>query len=170
MKTALFAFLCTSFFLATAAHGVEEKRYLSPDGKYQAFVIALPRGSYGAGESQVVIKTKDGRTLVSKSYGSEDGEHGFGVEKAQWTPDSNFFVYSMSSSGGHQPWHSPVYFFSIHDFKIRSLDDHVGAVTDPDFELSAPDTVRVVATKGNIDEDAPLELRLGELLGQERQK
>ena len=38
-------------------------------------------------------------------------EHGYGVTKAVWTPDSHFFVYSLESSGGHEAWHSPVWFY-----------------------------------------------------------
>jgi hypothetical protein len=113
----------------------------------------------------VIIKTKGGKVLVSKSYGSEDGEHGFGVEKAQWTPDSNFFVYGMSSSGGHQPWRSPVHFISIRDLKIRSLDDYAGIPADPDFKLSSPDRISVMTTEGGAGEGALFEGRLGELPG-----
>jgi len=170
MKTLFFGLLCVFLLPVTTAYASEQRIYSSPNGKYHAIVIPLRQAGYVAGESEIVIKTEKGKILTSKSYGSKDGKKGFGVEKAHWTPDSNFFVYSMSSSGGHQPWHSPVYFFSVHDFKIRSLDDHVGAVTDPNFELSAPNTVRGVATKGNIDAETPFEVGLGELLRRERPK
>lgn len=170
MNTLFYGLLCLLLLPVTTVCASEQKVYDSPNGKYHAVVTPLPQAGYGTGESGIVIKTGEGRILASKSYGSEDGGHGFGVAKAQWTPDSNFFVYSMSSSGGHQPWHSPVYFFSVHDFKIRSLDDRVGSVTDPNFGLSAPNTVRVVVTKGNGETETLIEVRLDELLRQERRK
>jgi hypothetical protein len=82
--------------------------------------------------------------LVKLSYASEDGEHGYGVTKAAWTPDSRFFVYSIESSGGHQSWHTPVQFFSRSENKIVRLDDVLkDAVSNPQFVVSAPDHVTV---------------------------
>jgi len=168
-EKSLLAF-CALVSLTALAHPADQKEYLSPNGKYRAYVIALPKARYGSGESKIVIRTKDGKTLCSESYGSKDGEHGFGVEKAAWTPDSGFFVYSMSSSGGHQPWHSPIHFISVQDFKARRLDDHVGSITHPDFELHAPDTIRAVATQKAIGDEAPFEIRLSELVAREKKK
>lgn len=151
------------------AYAAQQEEYASPDGRYGALVVALP-----SGESKVVVKTKQGRILCSKSYGSEDGEHGGVVAQAAWTPNSTFFVYSMESSGGHQPWHSPIYYISIRDFKIRNLDDYIGAVTEPNFELLAPDTVRAVGAalspgKG-LGKASPFEVSLSELVAHEKRK
>ena len=99
------------------------------------------------------MKAKSGRILCSRNYGSEDGEHGYGVEKAAWTPDSRFFVYSLSSSGGHQAWHFPTDFISTTDYKFRRLDDFVGPITDPDFTLTAPDIIKTSGRdKTTLDE------------------
>jgi hypothetical protein len=140
----------------------------SPDGRYQAFVTALP--GIRSGESMVVIKTKKGKTIFSKSYGSEDGEHGYVVVRAAWTPNSTFFVYSLASSGGHQPWHTPIHYVSVRDSKIRSLDDYIGAVTQPDFELRAPDTIKAIGaswTPGKgLGEESPFEVSLSHLVAQ----
>ena len=92
------------------------------------------------------------------------------MEKAAWTPDSSFFVYSMSSSGGHQPWNSPVNYISVHDSKVRSLDDYIGAVTEPEFELKAPDTIKAVGSKGGPEEAARFEVSLGKLVAREKKK
>jgi hypothetical protein len=90
------------------------------------------------------LRTKSGVLLVRRDYSSEDGEHGYGVTKAAWTPDSQFFVYSLENSGGHQAWNSPVRFFSRRSNKILSLDNALhDAVTNPDFALAAPDKVTV---------------------------
>ena len=132
-------------------------------------VISLPN-VLGSGECQITIEVKNGKTLCSKSYASEDGEHGFGVEKAAWTPDSKFFVYSMSSSGGHQSWHFPTDFITITDCKIRNLDDYVGPITDPGFVLSAPDNVKTVGRDKSTLEEAHFKVRLSKLVTREKKK
>jgi len=78
------------------------------------------------------------------NYSSGDGEHGYGVTKAGWTPDSKFFVYSLESSGGHQAWHSRVQFYGRETNKIFSLDDALNDdITNPHFTITAPDKVTV---------------------------
>ena len=141
MKQRVLILIAALTLFSTLVHSAEQTEYSSPDGKYQAYVLPLPKAPYGVGESKIVIMAKTGQTLGVKSYGSEDGEHGSGIEKAAWTSDSRFFVYSMSSSGGHQAWHFPTYFISITDWKVRNLDDYVGPITDPDFVLSPPPTL-----------------------------
>jgi hypothetical protein len=149
---------------ASYAGQKKDQKYESPDGKYIAHVIALPKAPYGSGESEIVIKTKKGKLLCSKNYGSETGEHGFGVESAAWTPDSRFFVYSMSSSGGHQSWTFPIYFISIHDNKVRKLDDYLGPVTDPEFELIAPDIIKAIGRNKNSLDEEKFDAKLGNIL------
>jgi len=142
MKNGIFISILALIFFSTLAYSAEKKKYLSPDGEYRAIVVTLSKSSYTSGESEIFIETKDGKILCSKNYGSEDGEHGFGVEKAAWSSDSGFFVYSLSSSGGHQAWHFPTDFISTTDYKFRRLDDFVGPITDPDFTLFAPDIIK----------------------------
>src|SRR5262249_49319886 len=96
------------------------------------------------GEGTVEWQTRSGQHLAQASYLSDDGEHGYVIAKAQWTPDSMFFVYSLQSSGGHQPWHSPVQYFSRKDNNILSLDDALNAaVTSTKFGITPPNTVTV---------------------------
>jgi hypothetical protein len=148
---------CALWSLTILAHSADRKEYLSPDGKYRAYVIPLPKAPYGSGESKVEIKAKSGKTLCFQSYGSEDGEHGFGVESAAWTFDSRFFVYSMSSSGGHQAWHFLSTSSSTTDWKVRNLDDYV-RLYDPGFVLSAHDTVKAVGEINRFLDDASFEV------------
>jgi len=162
-KTIPITTLLVVLFLSLA-YSAEQKEYLSPDGKYYAYIIPLPKAPTGSGESEVVIKSKDnGQILCSKNYGSEDGEHGYGIEKAAWTPNSMFFVYSMSSSGGHQAWHSPTDFIAISDFKIHRLDDYVGPITNPKFILVAPDIIKTSGRDKTILDEANFEVKLNEL-------
>jgi hypothetical protein len=58
-------------------------------------------------ESRVVIRSVDGDTLNSINHASPRGMNGYYVDTAEWSPDSQFFVYSMVSSGGHSPWSHP---------------------------------------------------------------
>jgi hypothetical protein len=93
-------------------------------------------------ESRVELHSKTGKLFTDRDYSSEDSEHGYGVAKGAWTPDSQFFVYSLESSGGHSPWHTPVQFFCRRQSRIMSLDDAVhDAVMNPQFVVSAPDKV-----------------------------
>jgi len=119
------------------------EKYTSPDNLLVA-VVTSAQAPEATRESRVEIRLKSGKVLAKMNYSSEDGEHGFGVTKAVWTPDSQFFVYSLESSGGHQAWHSPVQFYGRRHSRIRSLDDPLDdAVMNPDFSISAPDKVKV---------------------------
>jgi hypothetical protein len=71
----------------------------------------------------VEIQKGDGKALCTQDYSSADGEHGLGVTEDRWTPDSRFFVYSTSPSGGHQPYHSPTDFFSRRTNRVRDIEE-----------------------------------------------
>jgi hypothetical protein len=159
MKTTIIVGIFISFLFSGLAYSAEKKEYVSPDGRYTALVFAISQ----SGESKVVVKTKSGRLLCFKSYASEDGEHGLRVEKATWTPDSKFFVYSMSSSGGHQPWRFPAEFCSALRSATRSLDDYVGSIISPDLETKRPDIVIGKRMGKDIDDQANFEVKLSGL-------
>jgi hypothetical protein len=52
--------------------------------------------------AELNFHSAEGAMLCVLDYSSEDGEHGFGLVKGQWTADSKYFVFSLRSSGGHQ--------------------------------------------------------------------
>jgi len=121
----------------------QTETFPSPDGAITAFVRST-KAPEATRESRIELRSQDGRVLASRNYASKDGEHGYGVTKAAWTPDSQFFVYSLESSGGHQAWHTPVQFFSRSKNKIVSVDDALkDAVTNAQFLVSASDSVTV---------------------------
>jgi hypothetical protein len=125
------------------ANSSQTERFPSPDGAITALVRST-KAPYATKESRIELRLQDGRVLASRNYASKDGEHGQGVTKAAWTPDSQFFVYSLESSGGHQAWHTPVQFFTRGKNTIVSLDDALNdAVTKAQFLVSAPDSVTV---------------------------
>ena len=119
------------------------KRYQSPDKTLIAFV-RTSKASEAMEESRVEIRSASGRIMAKTDYTSRDAEHGYGVIKAIWTADSQFFVYSLESSGGHQPWHSPVFYFRRKDNKFINLDRQLkDAVMNPQFSVQHPDKVTV---------------------------
>jgi hypothetical protein len=119
-------------------------RYESPDKSIVAIVFPVGKPGTKSYESRVELRSKSGKVLAQRDYFSTDGQHGYRVTKAAWTPGSSFFVYSLVNSGGHQPWHSPVEFYSGAQEKIFSLDDALrDAVTNPQFSVTGPDCVKV---------------------------
>ena len=94
-------------------------------------------------ESKIEFYSPENQILCTVDYSSEDGEHGFAVVKAEWTPDDNYFVFSLASSGGHQAWHAPTIFYNNRNNEIRSLDSYTKAagISKADFKLQHPNTV-----------------------------
>lgn len=133
-------------------------RYKSPDQSLVAVVITTAAAS----EAIVEIRDRTGKLLAKESYISEDGQHGYYVEKAQWTPDSQFFVYSLESSGGHSVMVIPTLFFSVHGKKIFDLGDLMkNNIIFPNFSIIAPDKVKVTVQAP----ERTVVLSLSQLLG-----
>ena len=84
----------------------------SPDQQLRACVLSVgthPNPPFN--ESRVEIRNMGGTMLATKDFKSPDGEHGRNVQKMEWSPDSQFFVFSTASAGGHSPWHWQTYFY-----------------------------------------------------------
>jgi hypothetical protein len=75
-----------------------------------------------------------------KSFLSEDHEHGLGIVKSEWTPDSRFFVFITEHGGGHSPMMHPMFFWDTSSKKLFSLDRAVGGITTG-FSIRPPDVV-----------------------------
>lgn len=122
----------------------ESHSYVAPDHSGRVVVVGVGkevgRSEY---ESRIEFRSGDNDLLCTLDYSSEDSEHGFGLVKAGWTPDSLFFVFSLTSSGGHQAWHAPTEFYSRREGTVHSLDDYFeSGITSADFQLIAPNTVK----------------------------
>ena len=129
----------------------------SPDRALRAVIIPVDREKgFEANESRVEIRKSDGKLLCSKDYSSNDGEHGYGVQEGKWTPDSQFFVYDTASSGGHQPYHAPTFFYSRKENRIRDIEELTNRAVlsndPPPFKIVTPQSVAVVSSP---DEYAP---------------
>lgn len=132
--------LCAGQKRPVASHS---EKYTSPDGA-QVAIVRSQRVSEATDESRVELRTSAGTVSAKRDYTSPDGEHGYGVMKAAWTPDSQYLVYSLESSGGHQAWHTPVWVFSRKESKFLNLDRALqDSVSNPQFLVSAPDQVTV---------------------------
>jgi hypothetical protein len=114
--------------------------YVSPDG---AIGIHLRSVSGTCPESIMQVRRKRGDLLLTKKYISADCEHGFIMDRGQWSTDSRFFVYFISNSGGHQPWHYPILFYDRKRNRIFNLESTTGPICSPNFTLLPQARIRV---------------------------
>ncbi len=141
--------LAILFLSATGISALaQNKIHESPDKSLRAVIVPVGNKGYESEESRVEIRTSHGRLLRWRNFASSDGQHGGGVDHAEWSSDGQFFIFNVSSSGGHQPWHVATYFYSRRSNKIYSLDAFVGSITS-DFKLEERNTV--VTTRFNFD-------------------
>lgn len=114
----------------------------------------------------MVIRTSKGDTLTSKDYSSPRGTNGYYVFNAKWSPDSQFFVYSMSSSGGHSPWSFPMMVYSRQKNRIAGFSDMINGepTVSGDFHFAGPHTVVASTWKrpGSLDDKVAVTVDLEE--------
>ncbi len=121
------------------AQGSGRVVYWSPDESLQAIVNPTVKDRADFGEYSVEIKDSKGDLLTKEDYSSPDHEHGRSILKAGWSPDSQFFVFSTASSGGHSAWHVPTFAYARKENRIFYLDDFVGgSLVDKDFYFTSP--------------------------------
>jgi len=130
----------------------ETKSYESPSKRIRALIVPV-----GA-ESRVEIRSRSGALLRQRNLVSPDQNHGECVEHAEWTSDGRFFVFTTSSSGGHQPWHVATYFYSVSRNRFYSLDAIVGSIIS-DFTLR-DDTLLTTRLGLNLDDRKPVTVSL----------
>jgi hypothetical protein len=149
--------------VACCINAKDKKEYKAKDG---GRVVILPIGKlpgHADSESRIEFYSPNNQMLCALDYSSEDSEHGFGVVKAAWTPDNNYFVFSLASSGGHQPWHAPTQFYSVRDHGLRNLDSFVKAagISKGDFTLQDPNVVLTDVWRD--EQPTPVKFRLDSL-------
>jgi hypothetical protein len=136
--------------------------YASPDGALRALVFPVDVSLYATPdmESRVVIRTAKGDTLTSKDYSSPRGTNGYYVLDAKWSPDSQFFVYSMASSGGHSPWSFPI-MVKAH-CRLQRHDRGQAHTLSADFRFAGPHTLVASTWKqqGSLDDKVPVTVDL----------
>jgi hypothetical protein len=119
--------------------------YASPDAALRALVFPVDASLHATPdmESRVVMQTSAGQVLAAKDYSSPSGADGYYVVAAKWSPDSQFFVYSMSSSGGHSPWSFPMWVYGRHKNLIAAFNAMIGnnPTVSADFTFVGPHTI-----------------------------
>jgi len=140
--------------------------FLSPDKALQALVIPadVSLDVTPDMESGVEIRARGGEVLASEDHSSPRGMNGYYVLSAKWSPDSQFFVYSLTSSGGHQPWLFPIMIYSRKWNTFARLSDLVGEkpTISGKFAFSGPHTLTAQTwkTEGAIDQPVPIKVDL----------
>jgi hypothetical protein len=140
--------------------------FVSPDKALRATVLPVDVSLYASPdmESRVVIRSNAGVTLTSHDYSSPRGTNGYYVDHAKWSPDSQFFVYSMMSSGGHSPWSFPIMVYSRKQKRIAKFSDMIGGAPtlSGDFKFSGPHTLEATTWKqpGALDDKVPVSVNL----------
>ena len=143
--------------------------YPSPDKTLRALVLPVEADLHATPdmESRVVIRSVDGKLLTSKDYSSPRGSNGYYVARAKWSPDSQFFVFSTASSGGHSPWSFPTWVFSREKNLIVSFNKMIGdnPTTSEEFNFSGPHTVTATTwEKPGSDNRIPVVVDLEEAI------
>ena len=111
----------------------------SPDAQLIAVITAKDRRMRVNGnESRVEIRTHNDQICVH-DFSSSDGEHGYGIDSAEWTSDSQYFVFRLRSSGGHSPMFAPIAFWSRKENRFYTLKNYTGDTT---FFVVAPDQIK----------------------------
>ena len=150
---------------------VKPRIYPSPDGTLRAVVVPVDISLNATPdmESRVVIRTSKGETVTSKDYSSPRGFNGYYVVRAQWSPNSKFFVYSMASSGGHSPWSFPMAVYSREQKRFAGFSDMINGnpTVSGDFKFTGPHTVVASTWKqpGALDDKVPVTVDLEAAFG-----
>ena len=145
---------------------IKPELFASPDGALQAVVAPVDVSLYATPdmESRVEIRASGGDTLLTQDYASPRGMNGFYVYAAKWSPDSEFFVYSLTSSGGHQPWSFPIMVYSRKRNAIAKFSDMIDGLPTllGSFELAAPHSLTAATWKeqGAFDDPVPVSVDL----------
>jgi hypothetical protein len=152
----------------SSCSNVKPRIYPSPDGTLRAvvFPVDISLDATPDMESRIVIRSRKGDTLASKDYSSARGFNGYHVVNAKWSPDSKFFVYSMSSSGGHSPWQFPMAVYGREKNAFAAFSDMINGnpTISGDFKLVGPHTVVASTWKqpGAIEDKVAVTVDLAE--------
>ena len=148
---------------------LKPKVYPSPDKALRAIVfpVGMDLNSTPDIESRVVIRGEEAKLITSMDYSSPRGANGYYVVRAKWSPDSQFFVYSMISSGGHSPWQFPTWVFSREKGRIVSLSDMIGdkPIVSENFSFAGPHTIKAATLeKVGSDKHVPVVIDLSDAI------
>jgi hypothetical protein len=149
---------------------VRPEVYPSPDKALRTAVFPVGMDLHATPdiESRVVIRGPDAKLMTSRDFSSPRGTNGYYVVRAKWSPDSQFFVFSMSSSGGHSPWQFPTWVYSRQKDIIVSFSEMIGGnpTLSDDFNFSGPHTLTATTwEKSGSDKQVPITVDLADATG-----
>jgi len=149
---------------------VKPEVFPSPDQALRAMIYPVGMDLHATPdiESRVVIRGPDAKLMTSRDYASPRGANGYYVVHAAWSPDSQFFVYSMSSSGGHSLWSFPTWVYSRQKNSIVSFNAMIGGnpTMSDQFSFSPPHNVTATTwEKSGSDKQVPVTVDLEDALG-----
>jgi hypothetical protein len=150
---------------AGSCKDVKPEIFVSPGQALEALVIPVDVSLYLTPdmESRVEIRAS-GDTLASQDHSSPRGMNGYYVVTAKWSPNSAFFAYSLTSSGGHQPWSFPIRVYSRKANAFAWFSDMVGGkpTVSGDFDFRGPHTLtaRTWKKQGAFDDPVPITVDL----------
>ena len=130
----------------------QTKSYVSAHEGIRASIVSV------GPESRVDVRSSSGVLLRRKDLTVRDQGHGEHVDHLEWTAGGRFFVFTTSSSGGHQPWHVATYFYSVGRNQFYSVDAIVGAIIS-DFTLRG-DLLSTTRMGANLEDPKPVTLSL----------
>jgi len=138
MKLSLIALLLLAGLSAEVADAAETAGprcfgtgdVVSADGALTARVTRSGRAT--CGESKIEIFSADGHLLAIVDYTSNDGQGGEGVIQAQWSPDSQFLVFSLTQPPGRADRPYTVGIYSSKKNKVKTLP-----ASKPEFSFAA---------------------------------
>jgi hypothetical protein len=129
----------------TSCQNFTAQIFVSPDQAAHAVVLPSDVTLYATPdmESRVVFRSSAGVTLTSQDYSSPRGENGYYIANAQWSPDSQYFVFSLISSGGHSPWSYPMKVYSVKKNQVANFSNMINGnpTVSGQFQFSGPHTV-----------------------------
>lgn len=141
-------FLIALLLLAGASARAEPRCFgtgdlVSADGAYTARVTRSGRTT--CGESKIEIFSADGHLMSVADYTSNDGQSGEGVIQAQWSPDSQFLVFSLTQPPGRADRPYTVAVYSSKKNKVKALP-----AAKPDFSFTA-DALEFSGVSGQVE-------------------
>jgi len=145
---------------------VQPDIFVSPGKALQALVIPadVSLDVTPDVESRIEIRVRGGKVLASEDHSSPRGMNGYYVVTAKWSPDSQFFVYSFTLSGGHQPWSFPIMIYSRKWNTFARLSDLIDEkpTISAKFAFSGPHTLiaQTWKTEGAIDQPVRIKVDL----------
>jgi hypothetical protein len=138
------------FLVAQASAGRPSSSYIAPDSNLRALIYKAP----GGGEHGIHVDLYDrGQMVTGWLHSAGSAQHPARLLHAAWSPDSRFFVYTVSRSASASPRFG-TFVFVRSRARVYDLANFVhGTIVDSDVSLSSPCLfhARRVARDGKIE-------------------